>query len=1106
MTSLLILGLSFGNIFVQPAQKTSTELIVGQPVDIASSAYQFRVDRKPDRNQPESWIALMHYAQLPLNKPVDQNNAAVKSCLASLLWEEIRPVQTLELTWPAGAKHLPSPSDLKISALMNQGGSSSWWNNLAPVAQAAKPTVSKDGRTVTYSLGLNTCGLVIAVADNRGAANFDVPQIRVLAPDTWKSMDIELEWGFDKSTKGKDYSGRIQTYDGRMSHLRSLAAKGKTTIAASNDSWRSTGPEPSRRGVAMNLLYMGTSKWRKQQQYTTQADDVARTIVTVWTNSGNFSFLAADLENGPIYAPEYGFFVQRTSPVQSKNSSNTTLQSPTTLMATPMNSIAGNSQLKGWGSDATPWFGSNPTSEPVSALGITFPPKCVAMHPGQNLDVVAEWQSAYRGKVSLSGSLTHAQAGSNGVDWFVTQDSRNGRRLIAQGTTNGTGTYPISIPSIEIQSYDKLALVVGAKGAYQCDTTIIDWTITEIGGNHLKVNLARDVATSLTDGNPHSDGTGFLGSNWSFGFRQPMPNPGLVSSPPIELSSNAITAHEYVALLAKRNLKTIRQQTRNHAEQTWEGAVFATRGGSLPPHPAPPAGTEPVMQVDVPSDRLNAQWKLGAWHLLRHCAKNPQTGKLWFNDFPYGILAAETYLVLSVLDQMGSHEAAADGFDQWLSMPLEREHPVGLFTNGQGAFTNAIGPEGYGGNMDTIHAFGPGSIGWALAQHYQMTGDTKWPKANEARLLANAEWMLRQRQVLSNSVPNGAQLWGKGLQPALQVTPDSGGLWMQFYECEAYYLASVTNLAAAIAEIDPAGAKKLQTEAENYRLDLKAAVERSIALSPVVPVRDGTFHSVIPFACYVRGLSTGAWGWQREGSGSHVGPLYWDTVQSAAALISPTALLAPSDVRVQGYLDVLEDRVLLENQNVGDRDWFQAGWQYQGGLERTANMHLAADDVPVFLRSFLNCYAVDILPNDGYTFNEHAVHGPPDKIFEEAAFLERFRNLLVMEEGQNLWLDRAAPREWMEQGKKISVRNAPSKFGVVAYEIVSDVDRHKISANISLPSRKPAREVLLRIRHPKSSRIKVVTVNGKPWSDFDPTREIVKLHGLTGKVTIETRY
>jgi len=38
--------------------------------------------------------------------------------------------------------------------------------------------------------------------------------------------------------------------------------------------------------------------------YHAQAEDVARTIVTLWTRSGSFSFLAADLEQGPILAPE----------------------------------------------------------------------------------------------------------------------------------------------------------------------------------------------------------------------------------------------------------------------------------------------------------------------------------------------------------------------------------------------------------------------------------------------------------------------------------------------------------------------------------------------------------------------------------------------------------------------------------------------------------------------------------------------------------------------------------------------------------------------------------------------------------------------------------
>ena len=77
------------------------------------------------------------------------------------------------------------------------------------------------------------------------------------------------------------------------------------------------GKGSARRGVKLSLLYMGTSKWRKVQPFTSQPDDVARTIVTLWTKAGNFSFLAADLDNGPILAPEYGFFVRRTGRARS---------------------------------------------------------------------------------------------------------------------------------------------------------------------------------------------------------------------------------------------------------------------------------------------------------------------------------------------------------------------------------------------------------------------------------------------------------------------------------------------------------------------------------------------------------------------------------------------------------------------------------------------------------------------------------------------------------------------------------------------------------------------------------------------------------------------
>ena len=532
------------------------------------------------------------------------------------------------------------------------------------------------------------------------------------------------------------------------------------------------------------------------------------------------------------------------------------------------------------------------------------------------------------------------------------------------------------------------------------------------------------------------------------------------------------------------------------------------------------------MKVEVPSERLTAQWKLGSWHILRHLPKDA-AGKWYFNDFPFGILASETYMLLRTLDLQGMHKEAADGLDQWLRLPMTHhvtagandhhpyalpDRPLGHFSDGDGCLTHAEGSPGAGGHMDGVHAMGPGAIAFALVEHFRLTGDMDWLRASAPRVKANAEWMLRQRQLLAHSIPGGQRLWSKGLQPSHVVTPDSMSMHMQFYESEAYYWLAVKRTAELLALVDPAAGAKMAAEAEDYRRDLVASIDRSIALTPVVQVRDGAYHSFIPFSPYVRGFAAGAWGWRR--CQGHVGAIYWDTVQSADPLVSPSGLLSPRDPRVQGHLDVLEDRLLLENTKVNartanydpERDWFShASWQYQCGLERHANIHLAADDAPSFIRSMLNQYAVDIMPGE-YTFREHTTGGPPDKIYEESCFLERFRHMLVLEDGDTLWLARATPRAWLQNGERISVKNAPTHFGDVGYEIVSSADAGMITATVDIPSRTAPKALLLRLRHPKSAPIKSVTVDGKPWDAVDREQETVNLTGLAGSVLVAVRY
>jgi hypothetical protein len=127
-------------------------------------------------------------------------------------------------------------------------------------------------------------------------------------------------------------------------------------------------------------------------------------------------------------------------------------------------------------------------------------------------------------------------------------------------------------------------------------------------------------------------------------------------------------------------------------------------------------------------------------------------------------------------------------------------------------------------------------------------------------------------------------------------------------------------------------------------------------------------------------------------------------------------------------------------------------------------------------------------------------------VFEDACFLERLRMMLVQEDGDTLWLARATPRVWLENGKRIAVQNAPTHFGDVGYEIISALNDGRITAMVNLPSRHPPREVRLQLRHPDSSPILGVTVDGKKWNNYDPVAGVVTLRGLQGVARVEARY
>ncbi|MCL5096076.1 MAG: hypothetical protein M1608_00780, partial [Candidatus Omnitrophica bacterium] len=340
------------------------------------------------------------------------------------------------------------------------------------------------------------------------------------------------------------------------------------------------------------------------------------------------------------------------------------------------------------------------------------------------------------------------------------------------------------------------------------------------------------------------------------------------------------------------------------------------------------------------------------------------------------------------------------------------------------------------------------------------------------------------------------------------------GHW--YYFENAFSVQGLSRFADVMTELHFPAAQKYRYEAEAFRADVRRAVERDVDLAPVRLARDGTYRSYIPWMAYSRGLMNTELGAPQYGGGKST-----DLMLGALPLASPSSVLEPDDPRVVDTLDVLEESGTSTNsvreledarKKKGlptDDAWF---WMVYIDLPKWSfnpSIYLLQDDVPCFLRFWMN-ESVSMVGNDGKLWEHWHLnsYGPCEYPDNGTAgwFIANFRNMLAIEDGASLWVARGTPRAWLEQGKKIAVKNAPTYFGTLAYEIASDVDHGQITATLELPSRNPPKNVFLRFRHPRALPIKSATLNGRDWVDFDADKELIILSDVQGRATVVANY
>ena len=237
---------------------------------------------------------------------------------AALLWLGPSEFQRVELQWPADGAE-PPPDAVEVRTYPGQYG----WFGLVADAAMEPPKVSEDRRLWEYRPRSNPrherfADMVAVFIDEsklRPGAKPGVPRIRLFRTETWKRMDLEIEWGLEPTTAKAEFDGNLESWVGVVGKLEPLS-RDKGTTLTEDRGWRSRhAADSARRGVALSLDYaprppLGATSFKSSLGPGKLSP--LDTRLTLRTKSGNFTFLPSELDfTKAIIVPELGFVVMR---------------------------------------------------------------------------------------------------------------------------------------------------------------------------------------------------------------------------------------------------------------------------------------------------------------------------------------------------------------------------------------------------------------------------------------------------------------------------------------------------------------------------------------------------------------------------------------------------------------------------------------------------------------------------------------------------------------------------------------------------------------------------------------------------------------------------
>ena len=490
-------------------------------------------------------------------------------------------------------------------------------------------------------------------------------------------------------------------------------------------------------------------------------------------------------------------------------------------------------------------------------------------------------------------------------------------------------------------------------------------------------------------------------------------------------------------------------------------------------------------QLLTPEPILNEFYRAEASHLLINCEREPRTTRRFarVGSFAYGAYGNESCMMVVDLDRRGYHREAQECLDAWLYY----QGTVGLpgdFASQAGVLYGAGGYEAGGYNQHH------GWILWCLAEHYRFTRDQAWLRSAARGILAGADWVIRETRRTARRHP-----LEQGLLPAGSL--EDIGDWWTWLSTSCYTWRGLDSAAWALEQIRHPEAGRIRRAADEFHVHLLSNFRVAAQRSPVMRLRDGTAVPHFPSHVHRRGRS---FGWICE------------TLEGGLHLLI-TGALDPHSPEAEWILKDYEDNLYLSNQYGYTLDDFDKYWFGRGGMSMQACLlldvepYLSRDDVKHALRAMFNAIAVSHFP-DVHMNTEHALpqmgdwRGDHFKTSDESNACGWLRQVFAREEGGDLLLGQAVPREWLAPGQTCGLRRAATYFGPAS--VTYSGGSNAITAEVEAPMRNLPQNLRLRFRTPTAQPLRSVTVDGKDWTHF--SGEWVDLPPSLGKATVVGKY